>query len=349
MSSGRTEANNNGTDFLYLDTSENIFDIIQYSANTTISFFDIEYDSLGNKYMLGRYYKESIDIVVDGQVLDDESDYVSILTKTDTNGDMIWNKKIMHTQVGSNATGPIISDLEIDEKDNLYLFGDMTNFVGWCKVGVGDFSPINPDILQEANENNFVLSKFNKDGVTLWNTTITGDADTLFLQPTLRYDNKFLFITFNFTGTVIINSTTTYTTGSNQIINSIGCKVDVKTGEILRSKHLKSSKHNCITDLTTDEDNVYIIGEFKGEGIFDEYDLFSNGESGYVMKMKKTGIIVNVFEIYADEKLVLNKINLDSENIYISGSWSGTLYINGKIKNTDHEEFFITNIKKNDI
>jgi hypothetical protein len=47
--------------------------------------------------------------------------------------------------------------------------------------------------------------------------------------------------------------------------------------------------------------------------------------------------------------LKLNSITNDTQNIFISGAWCGNIYINGKIKNSQVSDFFITNIKKNEI
>jgi len=349
--SATTEESNNGSDLIFFDLSANTIDIIQYSANTTISFTDIISDSNNYKYMLGRYYQETPDpINVDGTELDYELNYASIITKTDLSGDMVWNKKIRHLTNPNATTGPIITKLEIDEKDNLYVFGCVSNFDGYVEVGVSDFTTINPNILKANNENWSMVSKLNSDGVSLWNTIFKGSDESLFLNHTLRYDDKFIYYTFNFSEIVDINSSITYTTNSSQIINTTCGKIDIETGEVTCSKFLSSTKHNCVSDFIIDDEYIYMLGEFKGEANFDDYTLFSNGESGYVMKMRKSdGVILNIVEIYSDEKLVLKSINSDSENIYVAGSWSGNIYVAGKIRQSDNEEFFITNIKKNDI
>jgi len=345
-----TDANNNGTDVLFYNTSSQTFTSIEYSANTSISFFDIVYDTENHKYMLGRYYHESPNLIsVDNTILDLELNYTSILTKSDSGGTMLWNKKIRHLTNPNATTGPIISELEIDDKNNLYLFGNLTNFDGYVEIGIGDFSSINHDIIKPNHEKYFTISKFNSDGITLWNKIFKGSDNSLFLNPIIKYYDKFIYFSFDFSENIEIEDIT-YTTESDQIINSIFGKMNRDTGNIEYIKLLKSNNNNNISDFSIDEDYIYCIGEFKGEAIFDNYVLFSNGESGYILKIRKSdGIILNKKDIYSDDKLVLKNIVNDSKTISISGSWSGNIYVERFIKNSDNEEFFITNIKKKDI
>jgi len=345
-----TTNNNHGSDLLFYNTSSLTFtSVIQYSANTSISFFNNVYDSNHNKYMLGRYYHESPDLInVDNVELDIELNYTSILTKSDSGNTMLWNKKIRHLTNPNATTGPIITQLEIDDNDNLYLFGNLTNYDGYVEIGVGDETPINKDIIKPNNENYSLISKINSDGITLWNKVFKASDNSLFLNPKIKYYDKFIYFSFNFSETIKIEDTT-YSTESDQIINSICGKMN-NDGEIEYVKFLESNRNNNIVDFTVDEDYIYYLGEFKGEAFFDDYDLFSSGESGYIIKIRKIdGIIINIIEIYSDESLNLETIINDSETITISGSWSGNIYVDKFIKNTNHEEFFITNIKKKDI
>jgi len=342
--------NNNGSDLIVFDLSANTMDMIQYTGNTTISFFNQVYDTDNNKYMLGRYYQETGDeIEVDSNILDTELNYVSLLTKSDSGGTMLWNRKIRHLTNPNATTGPLITELEIDEKDNLYLFGLSTNFNNYVEIEIGNETPINPIINKTSGEKWSIISKLNKDGLTLWNTIFKSPSTAIFTKPLIEYKDKFMFIVFNFSESITIGNET-YTTISNQIINTVGCKVDYETGEVIHSKILKSTKYNSVSDITVDDDYIYFLGEFRGEANFDDVNIFSNGESGYILKIRSSdSVIINLMEIYSDDLLTLTSIENDSENIIVSGSWNGNIYINGFIRNTDNEEFFITNIKKNDL
>ena len=344
-----TDSNNNGSDLLVYDTSASTWNVTQYSADTSITLTDIVYDDKHNKYMLGRYYVETVDINVDGIILDNENDYSTILTKTNSGGTVEWSRTIL--QLNGNAiTGPIVSELEIDDKDNLYLFGLITNYDGYTDIQVGDFSPINNVISKSNHENWLLLSKFNSDGTTLWNTLFKGSDNSLLLDTKIKYDEDSIYFSFNFSESVELNSAVTYTTKNAQTINSVIGKVDRLTGELLFSKRLKSTINNILNDFTLDENYIYSICEFKGEAMLDNYNIFSNGENGYILKIRKSdGVFINLREVFCDGKLVLDKINNDVENIIVFGSWSGNIYIDSNIKYSENEDFFITNIKKNDI
>ena len=303
--------------------------ILNYETTDTIEITDIIVNNNDDDFLLGRYRNFL-------------GDYSCFLSGTTTN-------YIVQTHSStSTETGPIISTMINDEFNNIYTFGQGTNFNGGTDIQVGIFSPINQTITK-SSENLAIVSKFDPEGLVLWNTVIELSADSKFDRPKIIYSDSTIYMSFNFSGSVIISSET-YSTGSNQIINSVGLKIDTNTGEILKSKFLSSTKYNSIRDIKVDDDYIYFIGKMEGENHFDLVTKFTNGETGYIMKTRKIdGIVVNVIDFYSDETIETNTIDIDDENIFISGSWSGNIYINNVIKYSADEEYFITNIKKNDL
>ena len=312
--------------------------VTNYESTDTIEITDIDDNSISfeeNNTILARY-KNFIG-------LDTNTDYVDVLFTSGLSYKYITQ---VHSST-STETGPIISELISDEFNNLYTFGLGTNFDGVTEIQVGDFSPINPPIIK-ASDRLAIISKFDENKNTIWTNSFTLSPGSIFDNPILVYSDNEIYMTFNFSGTVII-SDETYTTPLN-IINSIGFKVNVETGEIMRTKFLSSNIYNSVKDICIDEDYIYMVGEFKGESHFDLNTIFSNGAGGYLMKARKLdGLIINVIDFYTDDELNISGVNIDNENIYISGSWSGNIYINDIIRTSQFEDFFITNIKKNDI
>ena len=337
--------NRNVTDLYKYDQEQDILTLTGYTSDDTITFTDILYSN-NIKYMLGRYHSGTTQIIVDGVQLATEPDFVSILTKTDTN--MIWDKKIKHTSSQDATKGPVISSMIMDDDNNFYLFGNLTNRIGATDIlNIDTHELINPIIHKLNNENITIITKTDNDGNVLLRKLIKGDS--LFLNHKITYVNNQIILSFNFSGNIIIDNKT-FSTTSNQIINSIIAKMDID-GNFIWIKQLKSEKYITNIDFTVDNDYVYCLGKFKGEAKFDDINLFYSGlESGYIMKMRLyDGLILNINNIYSDDMLKLNSITNDTQNIFISGAWCGNIYINGKIKNSSLSDFFITNIKKNEI
>jgi len=309
------------------------YNVTNYESSDTIEITSI-IDSIDKTEILGRYK--------DYNGLSATTDYSCFISGTTT-------KYIKQTpSSSSNKTGPIISELVKDEFENYYTFGQGSNFNGITDIQVGVFSPINPPIIK-TNNNLAIISKFNKEGVVIWNNTITLSPDSIFDNPKILYSETELYLSFNFSGDVIISGKT-YSTGSNQIINSVGFKINSNTGEIIKSKFLSSNIFNSIRDMKIYNEYIYFLGNMKGESHFDLITKFSKGDSGYIMKSrKKDGIIINIIDFYSDDTLNLKSLNLDDDNIFISGSYKGNIYINNEIKYSNDEEYFITNIKKNDL
>jgi hypothetical protein len=339
----------NSTDLYSYNENNDTLNLKTYISEDTITFTDMLYID-NNKYMLGRYHQSAASpINVDGELLDTEPDFTSILCKSDDNSNMLWNRKIKHDIGRDNAKGPLISTMTKDDVDHIYMFGLSTNYTGATHIiNLETNAIINPKINKKSTENISIITKVDDDKV-IWRKLIIGTTDTLFLNHKIKYIDNNIIISFNFSKSIIIDGKT-YTTSSNQIINSIVAKLDLD-GNYIWVKHIKSNKYVSIISYTLDNDYIYCLGNFKGEANFDDIDLFYSGlESGYIMKMRiNDGLILNIINVYSDGTLRLNNITNDNDNLFISGTWSGNIYFNGKIKNSTYSDFFITNIKKNEI
>jgi len=338
--------NENATDLYNYNEINDTLSLKSYISDNTITFTDMLYID-NHKYMLGRYQQDTT-INIDGQDLDMESGFTSILCKSDLNEDLLWNRKIKHSTESDITTGPIINTMTKDNENNLYLFGLLTNRLGTTNVTNLEIDEIiNPIINKLSTQTISIITKTN-DIKVIWRRLIYGTNDSLLLNHKIEYSNDSVIISFNFSDSITIGNQT-FTTQSKQIINTIIAKLDLN-GNYIWIKHIKSNKYISIIDYTVDNDYIYCLGNFKGEANFDNIDLFYSGlESGYIIKMRiNDGLILNNINIYSDDILKLNSITNDNKNIFISGAWTGNIYFNGKIKNSLYSDFFITNIKKNE-
>ena len=317
------------------------YEVTLFESLDTINITDIIEDESHSKTILCRY--KDVDFL---QVY---SDYANVLLKYNTFNDLQYQSNAVYiTELSSSTSanyGPIISELVEDENNNLYSFGLATNFDDLTEIQVGDFSPFNPPIIK-TDDVILVITKFTPNRNTIWNKTINLTPGSIFSNPKLLYSDNYLYLSFSFIGSLTILEETYI----SNTLNSIFIKIDIENSDIKYSKFLSSTKLNNITDFVCDDDYIYIIGKIKGESKFDNLYLFENGDSGYYLKMRKSdGLILNVYDFYSDDKLITKSILQDEKNIYISGSWRGNIYINDIIRYSYDEEFFITNIKKNDI
>ena len=344
--------NNNITDLYIYNEKNNTLNLKTYTSNDTITLTDILYID-NNKYMLGRYHQTSSLINIDGQYLDIESGFTSILCKSDINSNLLWYRKIKHTSESDITTGPIIYNMINDQHSYIYTFGLLTNKKESTDVTNLEINEIsNPIINKTANEKILIITKLTDKDV-IWRKLIKGTNNSLFLKYRIKHniENKkdFIIISFNFSDNINIDNNV-YNTKSKDFINSIIAKIDTN-GNFIWIKHIKSKRYTSIIDYTIDDDYIYCLGEFKENIKLDNNYIFHNNlENGYIIKIRKyDGLILNIINIESDKKLILNSITNDNKNIYVSGTWSGNIYFNGKIKNSINNDFFITNIKKNEI
>jgi len=329
------------TDYIKYNDENNTLDLITYMS--AITFTDMKFID-NDKYMIG-HYNQNTTIIVDGSPLDIEPDFSSVLTKT--RNTLKWKKQIKHVSGGDSTKGPIITELEKDESGNFYIFGNLTTNINSITVLNIENTLINPNI-QKIN-NTLILTKTSETEV-LWRILIEGSSSTsLLLNPQIRQDNNKLYFSFNFSGSITIGNNY-FSTNSEQIINTIYGSMS-NNGEILWLKQIKTEQYVSCFDFCIDDKYIYSVGKYKGNVFFDDFKLNSlNFDAGYVIKIKKSsGTILNTINIYSDDKLNVNSISQDFSNIFVSGTWKGNIYFNGKIKSTTYSDFFITNIKKNKI
>jgi hypothetical protein len=232
--------------------------------------------------------------------------------------------------------GPIIEKITIDKMNNTYIFGELTNYTGNVNILISDESLINKTF-EKTDKRIIVLSKLDVNLQTQFTNLFEFDTNSIFTNPIIKCDwnenDDSTYFSFNFSKSVSINNIT-YTTDNYKTLNTIYGKINNKSGEFIFVKHLVSSIYVETIDFDIDGDYMYLLAKYNNDIILDGDILRTSGvDNGFIIKTNKTyGKIITKEYFYSDEKLDLMKVNADYDLIYLSGSWSGNIYINRNIK-----------------
>jgi len=331
-----------------IDFDMAIFSIKQHTSHHAFSVSDIAYNIDNEEVILARYQQLVHLISIDGTLLSTEVDISNVVIKNNNQQKIV--KTIKHFPPVDPMFGPIIDKIAIDKSDNIYLFGVLTNYPGNINVLIGDEDLYNKPINKTENQKLIILSKMDKDLVTKYTILFNFDTDSLFTKPIIKCDwdgnSKFTYFSFNFSKKVIIAGIE-YTTKDIKIVNSIYGKIDNLTGEVVYINQIKSTIHSEIIDFDVDGNYLYILANYGSNVSLGNTELRANGiDNAFIIKVNKVnGNIITKENFYSDEKLDLMRVNADFDKVYLSGSWSGNIYINRNIKNSVDEGFFVTIIE----
>lgn len=109
---------------------------------------------------------------------------------------------------------------------------------------------------------------------------------------------------------------------------------------------------DTVMDLKLGGDYLYLLGQFDGTTQVGSFTLVSNGNTqSYVAKIdKNTGAILSVKSLMASDTLLALTLDLDAENIYVSGTIKGQVIMAGNnynILSNPDTAFFVWNLKNN--
>ncbi|MGQ4876097.1 MAG: SBBP repeat-containing protein [Promethearchaeia archaeon] len=201
-----------------------------------------------------------------------------IILKYNPNGTLLWN------QTWGGQKNDIANAITIDDQRNIYITGYTESF--------------NP------NGYDFLIIKYNKDGIQIWNQTFGG-----------IYDDFGMDISF-------YNNTNIYLIGNSINNNSGNCNIDIEiikinnNGTILWNKSYGSLNNESCSQLTIDlESNIYISGVLT--------NLNSDNQVLFIKKYNRNGSEIwnQTFELIKPQDK--NCIDIDNNgNIFVSGFYN---------------------------
>ena len=274
------------------------------------------------------------------------SNYVIFLVSFDTNGNTNWSNV-----ANNNGTGNIgAASMSIDSNNNIYTAGS------FC--GTVNFTP--SEQVTSTNCSSYV-AKYNDNGIyqsILYNDSSSNTYDNTFTRGTgIATDNKGNFyvtgffmgtIGFNYDGTnpgtdPITNINITNPTGFLTKYNSNGTYAWTKTNSI------ESGVVNIQTGVATDlNNNVYAVGMFAGNTLFDNSDSQNSSDNGsnesaYLTKYDNSGnykytkIITNQTGSNLNDYSWFNSVATDPlGGVYTGGQFSGEALLDGPNGTADY-------------
>ncbi|MDD1447496.1 FG-GAP-like repeat-containing protein, partial [Dolichospermum sp. ST_sed8] len=211
-----------------------------------------------------------------------------------------------------------LTDIATDSLGNTYAFGDFyesTVIDGQQLISLGGY-----DVF---------IAKFDSQGNQVWAKQIGGaDDDSITSTTTDSLGN--IYASGSFNGTTNIYGQQLISNGGNDIFIA---KFDSQ-GNRVWSKQIGGSGLDYVNSLTTDSlGNVYVSGYFNGTiNIYGEQLISGYGSSeAFIAKFDSQGNRVWAKQIGSSDFSSINSVTTDSlGNIYVSGSFDQTAYIDGQ-------------------
>lgn len=272
----------------------------------------ISVDKLGNVYLTGYFFDR---IIVDDQTLVSSGYDDVLIAKFDSKGNCLWIKKIGGK---SYETGKGIS---VDLKGNVYIIGDFYS----KRITFAEESPY---YLYSKGKGDVFIAKYDTNGNFIWAKRIGGngndEGEGLFID---LYDN--IYITGCFSSTVRFGDK--YLTSAYRS-DIFFVKID-KNGKYILAKSLKGRTFDDkgLSISVDKKGNIYITGYFFGTVDFDpdekEHNLTSSGYNDiFIAKYDSKGKYIWAKKIGGKDWDAGHSIYIDdSGNIYITGSFQGTV------------------------
>ncbi len=264
-------------------------------------------DNSGNVYTTGGF-RDTVDFG-NGVGLPSAGEEDIFISKLDSNGDFLWAKAMGGTLWDSGRS------VFVDDSGNVYIAGDFMDTVDFGN-GVG---------LPSAGESDIFISKLDSNGDFLWAKAMGGTSTEI--AHSIFVDNSGnVYITGNFRGTVDFGDGVDRTSaGGPDIFIS---KLD-KNSNLVWVKTMGDVSQDFGTCIFVDSSgNVYTTGRFSGTVDFGNgVGLTSAGQGDiFISKLDSNGGFVwakamggtssdTGYSIFVD----------DSENVYTTGSFSGTV------------------------
>jgi len=288
------------------------------SSYTSCGIFECGYslvtDNQGNVYATGHFVSTAdFDPGPGTYNLQASGEYDIFICKLDSNGHLIWAKKI-----GGYGDDRAYS-IKLDKSGNLYLGGFFSQTV--------DFDPgSGTQSLQALGERDAFICKLTNNGDLLWVKQFGGTGSTTSLYSLELDASDNIYFTGTFIGTTDFDpgpATFNLTSsGDNDVY--IG-KLN-SSGNLVWAKKIGGTGYDDVRTLALDNNaNVYIAGCFSETVDFDPgnstYNITSyGGRDIYFLKLTSTGNFVYAKAMGGAENDAALDLVLDTlQNIYITG------------------------------
>lgn len=275
-------------------------------------------DDANNTYNTGRF-QGTVDFDPSASTTNLQSNGGSdiFIAKYADNGDLIWAKGI-----GGTTSSDLGRSLAIDSENNIYISGTFG--------GTVDFDPGTSSTNLTATGADAFVAKYDSSGAFLWVTQFGGSNNEEGRSITIdKADN--IYLTGNFSGSLTYQLNSTNTTlnssGSDDIFNA---KLD-STGKIIWVHKIGgTSSDKGLSNYLSDDNKLYLTGEFTGTVDFDPGTLINSKTSNgaldvFVLKLDTSGNMdwVRTFGGSSDDvsrDILVTKTN----NVITVGNYIGT-------------------------
>ena len=282
-------------------------------------------DQFGNVYMV--YYAithTGIDTVsLEGSSIIDTAEIAKyVVMKLDTSGNVVWQKSISHGGALTLNDYSSFTTLPIDSLGNIYILG---NF--WSATSIPIDSIYFDTILLTSSNNSDFLAKLDSNGNFLWAKHLDSHYQSV---TDMQIDkNGYLYITGNFMTPYYTIDTITFTntgllygdTTRNFFLSKFS-----PDGNVIWAKNF-GGNYFSTSDLeeamtVSPSGNIYLLGTFDSALTIDTMTVYGGYWSGFIAKISTDGRVLR-FDTMSRIDIFNMKLD-DSENIYLTGSFSGS-------------------------
>ena len=283
-------------------------------------------DENGNSYITGEFTDS---LIIGNQKLFTRGHSDIFIARIDQAGEPMWIRQCGGTE-SDEAYG-----IAVDPSGNVYVTGYIS--------GKADFSGV---ILNSSLARDFFLAKYNKDGDLVWVKKQEGDNDD-YGKSVCVDRNGNVYVSGVFHGKLVLGGKTVEPKGK---LNVFIYKY-TSTGDFLWGRTGEGEGSNQVAEINVDHSgNVYMGGTFEGKAGFDKKFIVSVGNKDvFLVKYNTDGVIQWLKRggsAIGEDKL--SSIAVDSsENIFISGSFSGTASFDKKqLKSKGSDDLFLVKYSK---
>jgi len=316
------------TETLHAQITPNVIWAKQYGGMNTDYPNDIATDKDGNIYITGGFWYETKfeDITLTAQGIG-----AGFVAKTESSGVLLWVK-----QFGGSGLD-VGRGITVDNSGNVYITGVFT--------GEATFGSIT---LNAGNVADIFVVKQDGYGNVLWATQFSDIQDSSIVIPqSIAVDTQGNIYTVGHFANTVTFEDITLTRGEEAINNAFIVKQN-ESGNVLWAKKFGGTGNISFDKIITDvSDNIYIMGGWLGEVNFGNTTLTTPYQKNYTFLVKMDNLGEPLWTKHFGGNLLNDSskgedITLDEiGNIYVTGSFVGTLLVENTTLISDFESLFI--------
>lgn len=277
----------------------------------------IAHDPISNTVVVGGVFQGNITL--------GDSSYSSLvaeniwLSKMDDLGNVIWS---LHAPSTSSDD---ISDIAIDDMENIYVFGTYTGTTSFIGVLGTSFS------LSSQGMTDLFVVKYNSAGEIQWAQTLGGSGDEVSGGVTSLAGNDNIFVTGGFSGTATFQSPPNLTSSGGQ--DAFVMAINRVSGNKLWIRQGSCAEDAFGTGITVDGSGIYACGNYLGNSplTFDGFgtglaNIGVGGQNMYLIKYALNGS--SSWQRYAGNgtgTVLASGVSVSGgTSVYLTGAFDGT-------------------------